>query len=1400
MSELVSVLTVALEEDLSSQLASGETSFDQFLTDQGFSAHSIEAALCSLTLDQITIDDELRYALEDYRLLLGSKTATSGLLTYLHSTTGDDATLSVAGGLGRINSTIQPSELRGGLSLHERAEARAEQYLTDERIVSGPSFQRRYDRPSVQPSKLGQNLSLHEKAVKQAEQTVTERRELSGQSRIRPDQQSPQNIDRIRDYTKLYSAGRKELGNITWKTILIGIDKHIINYQLTRFKDGYISHLDSSNRHDSAQHLTKIYSDGNMYDRWQFQYKGGITDLTIGHFNNTGEDYLWDNTPVAQYHDPVFIKDPLDGFFINVTRITGNNVHENISVDTYGNTIPRDGTTGNSVQVTASTSDMHHGNNNSQYSWEFQMGTIWKKTKAYKIDQAIVQGHQEGTLVPENVKTRFGRLLAYSAIAYNLKNRAAIERNLWPTAYADIANADIVNAARTNTLKSDYQPFKQNTAKQFFKQWSHNQKDDAILLRMSYGVEVAANTTEHYAIVNAKRVYTRSLSDNLSQKQAERLANLTYFSDIALFDSFIASADLASVASSRLNRLTGEQALSDMTYALMPFIIRRQIHDTHHLLNLEKENNHVPKIANRLLKFDLRKNRILTKQLRKSDATYSNYLGFHPVHRTLRWTKHTVQDITKWTDIVFDHIIGWDSRLFTFGLWGGSQLQKTFNWTTNAAEAVTFSVVKGIVHLPKHIYKDTKTLCHQLGQLFTSPTWKGTWDALGRDTKGPRKMIKFAFKSDPFVWAVYHSMGWKDKVFWKKDADLYNTLSLVVKISGAKFTLKADKSINKTELNIHSTLHRFDPNRFQTSSQLFMSNHALFATKLLSHKTYFTNANEILDKMVTKDLNQDISQFVRHFLVSFNSLESIKSSDPILYQVLVHRQKRTALKSIHKFPSQLSAQISAQMQTLISQKLSSYDPKKTLSQYLLNHSRKLSRDFKTITKNQRSRFKKQLLLFNSLYRFAIANTRAINRMARLQNGFKRCTQAIHSTLSTQIKADWNSGGKKEFHRLFVTPIFYSMPVKGKWTRTTQSEVNAINKFLGRYQPGERLFADILLGDLVSSILSNKSVVCMAKRASAELNQSSYGKAALDLINWDIKGATSRMKFILQVGSYNVSRQSIRNLPTYLLDKVRNAKDFWMKHPLSDDSSYISDDLNWYHNGREDGRFLKQWSKQISRDASRGESVAVAWQSDIKTIKSGQTITVGELLNSLKPSNEQWGLHPLQPSNNQPTQPTTKKHTQSPNNSNPKDPDGKPVSVSLLGYKGRLKAARRIKERVFKKKDDPAKNEDPAKNAKEEILDGDTNDSNLVDNSPGSEAKTLSRELDPAKAVKKEADEEIQTLDSDVQSDIEQGLETEEKTLVEDSADMVSQEVETMVETEVETTSEISADIVDAALL
>lgn len=1242
MTELLSALTIALETSLPERLARGETSVDEFFDAEGFSRNEL-----SREIEQfVSCHTEWKTLLEqlgnDPRAVFRDHQLLNQLIATVSSETEGEAVVMTAGGLGRKIQDSNLTTMRTSLSKTSRS--------------LDPS---RYERAdSLTESESRGELKDHVEPLRTETRHSGIKQEYSNHEQ------------EIQGYDKLYTKARKKLGQTTRKTIEVAIAKDIVHYQISRFVSGYERALKSNNR-----------------NQWAYTGADGLGGFTVRH-SLTGDGYV--ALTVDNDHGRYGETWNADYTFSSQQDNKNNNIY-------LSKTVGGDWTLSWGLGNWKST-EFRSG------AISFSNKQIYEHTKLYQEDKSIVEDYHQGDLLPTKIKERFGKILAVSAIAYNMKRRVAIEKQYWPKTYSNLISrtkkgdwgkAYQYNQALTDTLVSVFR----------FSGTS-NQKRDAKALRMLYGAQMAVNRSIKAAWTNADRVYKRDISDGLSAKQAKKFAALTYVSDLVLLDSFIASSDLSRIASNKLSALTGaEKDLTLMTYSLMPFVIRRQVHDSRHIYNLERMGGRNSKIASELLTYDLFKNKCLTETLHYGYNQFEKYLGFDPVHRILRHTKHSIQKMTGFLDKwVFDPLIGGAVRLVTFNQFSGKDLQKAFNGTLGFAESIGFAMVKGVVHLPKHIYKDTKDLSHQLGRVLTGQsTWKGSWDALGRDTKGPRKTLKFAFNVSPAGWIWHKAHGNSDPIL-QKWGNLFDAASVGISAALHQAQIKKDMALAHFEIQLHQSLHEWSPRFFNSPYQLVESSYPKKFKQLKKDR-----------EQLKKDREAFQSKLTQRLLAQLDADMTPKLTAKLtVYMTKYTLDKKFGIKP--SVPSKVTAQFDA-IRAGIADKIKTYDPSKKISHYLFAHTTLLKKQFKQIHQREVARFKRQVKFLEFAHAYRTAINDALYRAARIgkerrERRFidkrvdnlvkgERMYIRLKENLRSQIQNDWTNGGEKLFKHLFIYPISINLKQPKNRSTAINTEISDIQKSYQSRHIGEKVFADILLGDLVSRLLHDKSIVTYGKAAGARLDKTPYGKNVMRLVKWQTKDFVSRMRFVLSVANVSVNEADVQKFTSSVKERslamIQSSgfKTFVGNH------AWAAVDLAWYKKYSSGGYFLKSWKKRIDKDASNNnKGTAARWQEDVNDIKSGQTLTVGQIVNSLGPGKNHWSLTLEKPAITNPVAPAHSSNTKPEPGKNPSEVQPtEPVKVSLLGFKSHIHFAKKLYKKTLGKKSDPIK--DDAKTVKDE---------------------------------------------------------------------------------------------------
>lgn len=1220
MSELLSALKTALSEDLAANISTSKESVDQFLIDQGYDPDRISEEFIGL-LGNHTVEHAQLLELNDYSILFSSREATLSFIDNYSMNRDDDSIQYTGAGIGHITPGQSLSNIRNKLKSHRSELQQREVSLLQERGIN--------DLTQLKEQDVG-GLEHRLSNVKAGSSVLDKRQEhrFTGSHReIHHDREMLDNHSRAFSvYKKAYTDSRLHIQDISVKNLELDLAQRIVAYQVKKFYSGYVSASQGKqNGHDwSSSFKNTTWYDGVDYNQTNYSYSDNNVEktLSVGVIQGGLAESKQTGAP------PVVIS-----YYCDPNNKDDTQINASVTLD------PK--------TATASWTYTNYNKNGCQAN---KRGTIsFDSLKMYQRDQEILKKYRDGTLIPHDLKLKFGHVLALSAVAYNLKRDITIEKRFWPDQFSNI-----VERTRNNSWGKSYSHLNQLRSAEFasLKSNMHNQKRDARGLRMLYGAELAANKTEEYAIKNSKNVYKRAFSDGLSKSTAFKLADLCYVSDLVLFDSFLASKALPRLANGELSTLTGDKALEEMTYRSMPFVIRRQIHESHHILNLEVIDQRVPKTAEFLHKYDKFKNNCLTELLKYSDTYYSNYLGFHPVHRVFRFSKDKIQGVTNvFEHYVFDpilHAISWtripklinNSTLLRF--LPSFTLSGLFNGAIGFTEGLVFAMAHGIKTFPKHLYKDTRNLSRQLGKIFKGEaTWKGSFNAYRRDTSMPRKMIMKGYKYSEFNYFVHKIRGKQDPVF----KNIFGTANMArVGISAMKHKSEVKKDLfeGKLEIRLHKELHEFAPNLIKSPYELL---------EMQSPKV------KVAQKKLTDQL-----------------------------KTLAKQDMRGILRGKYNVSGSYAQAFNKQIQGDVT----SWNAQEKLSTYIKSNTVNERRYFKAVHARQAVRLKRQVTALE----FAHEHRRLINNdlpyAVTLQKSIKHTKRLFESMFSSEIQSDWKNGGKKLFRTLFVNPIAYTIPLYKNQSKAVKKEISKIESYK-KDKIGEKVFGAILIADFASRVLNNKSFIEVDKRLTSALRSTPVGTAVADLVRWDNRKLRSDLGILNRIASLDVYKSSVVRTRSYGRTALNQfASKFSISHP-----KWAKADMTWYKNESSKGRFLKSWRSRISKDASKGKGVAIAWQQDVNAIKSGQTLTVGEVINSLKPSQDQWGLHlekpsditqPVTPANNggsssNPDNVINNKDSQS---STSNDTSSDKIKVNIVGYAVKIKMSSHLIKKIWNK--------------------------------------------------------------------------------------------------------------------
>lgn len=1204
MSELRSALSVALETSLPARIASGETSVDQFLNEEGFSVAAIKTEIDTVTRSHNHWKTRFKQRDSSSWAVFGDQQVLAEMLAFLDAQDGDGSISVSAGGTGWNAGGIKAASMRSN-------------HLQANRVTDQFRFER---ADSLAESNQAEALSKHCETSQSETSSHGVKQEYSTHSKL------------ITDYFDLYALGRQYISKATLNTLKVDVAKRYVHLQLHNFMAAFDAHL--TGRHNWT-YTRKWQGDDNGVDYIgagaSYGHKKTSTNLTVENFSpgdKTGSNnivYLGENG-----QNPMIISNRADGYVIDV-QFSDKKWDNEYNIYTSGDS------------VVINQQAFKGSKEKEDESVSISFNEIVERSKALQRDKAIVQAYKQGDLIPESVKLRFGKILALSAIAYNIKRMVTVEKKLWPSTYSTL-----IARTEDDGWGKAYQTNYNKTVGHQKPVFNKDQKEDARKLEYLDDSEITANATVKLASLNAERVYKRSISEGISKGASMKIADLTYISDIVLFDSFLNSSALGRLSSSSnvLNRVTGGM-FSEMSYALMPVVIQRQIQISRHILNIERTDIHYPRLAHTLLKEDLYKNECLTKALNYETNEFSQYLGFHPVHRTLRFTKNSLKTANNFLEKYF----------------GAPWLDDLVNASIDVVSRIT----KTLIHMPEKMAKDGYKLFRQQWKLYTNIftgqfSLKGTLDAIGRDTKGPRHMIKLINTNI----SGFNRQGESALLV---DYNLGKSMYVGIDALFHKSAIKRDKRIAKAEMSLHSSLHKTYPNLIKSPDQLIEKNYnkadeeaksmlmsdidSILTTdaKLIYPKivntfqeekhsvwTFLGSLKTFIGSLMTFAGNHDISgKEMKGAYIIINRAYSKRFANPLGATVKKQIEKK-AEKKLDIYLETKIKEMNSALNTQFSNSLSSKKVQKEMSRYLEKNSIAVRNTLKTINQRQHLRFQRQLKALKLQHKygnFLLKHIEGGIDLFRFSTDVKELLKFEKASFLSQINEEWNAnwstehdteGGAYEFHKFFVNPY--------KWTLSNGvlPKDTVLGKYVVKKKLGERLFGAILIGDYVHRLITNPTFMADGEELHRRINTFAFGPAILRLVFPQMRRTISRISFILHIGSLKVSKKSLSNLRNNIISEAKRINSSGFENFLDNhhkikktEKKKDQTQLAWYQKNRKDHEFKNHWQKRIGSLANNHNQVALNWQSDVKGIKDGNTMTVGQIINSLEPAPQHWGL-------------------------------------------------------------------------------------------------------------------------------------------------------------------------------
>ena len=1387
MSELLSALKIAINDDWSAQLLAGDLALEGFLGDQGFSFDAIQNELNDLVRYQLP--PELRSTdLSNIATILTNTSTCTALVGFLEKSAKITNLESVGAGAALGSRSLQKGPVVGHKPPVTKQMRTDGEWLEKElskalnRIESGiESNKNKIDHHYI-TNKLSPDALKAEQWYEQAVAPRTAIKTYAADNKLLVDwlkynyrhYKHPyadgwkaasdkvinrQMIDKVDNYASTFRSNhlnfsarsrnyrirtyfdkkwllRAESNAVQWGAnalqtaqevnSLISNHEHIANlYKVARqdtlgradlgaFKGDIIKHIVTKQANNALSNFSAFYkqqsSSNSKYARAMV-----LTDVTWTGTEDEPEPYtthMWYATASSKHYTTSYTAYHITGGSGDTiynsgytTPLVMSNRYDGWVVGrcvkqgkwTYSITVA---TSGNRIYFNEQTSKKAKRKEN--YTTSISMLKLFEMTNAYKRDCAIVQKHRDGTLVPEVVKQNFGQILAVTQTVYGLKRDIAIEKKYWPNVYTDCkkTNWNSTISKVNGDVAQGFDTILTTNTRAF----SQNRKSMAQELQLDYGIQLVVNTSERFALTNAYYVYKRDILDGMSVKQAERLANLTYFSDIILYDEFISLSTVPRL-SRRGYKDIGTNLALGLGCASLPFVIYRQYQYTKRLLKLERVYRYMPKLALLEARADIFKDRVLTKALAKEDSNYSKYLGFHPIRRSCRATSLAIRRGT--ADFETD-VINKDFPKIAAGL------DKTINVLVGA----TLFIAKALKNLPKHLYDDTRTLCRQLGKVFSgNATWLGVWDTLGRDTKGTRDVLFFVGMT------LIGGNVWDPRV-QRMDATLTSFFTTGWQYEKHKAKIKKAEAVFVLEYHLHKSLHKdltstsysnLIKSPFQNLSDHWKFVHndevrIVEAPFRLLRKDIddFRKISKAIDKtktvgvLITNLLDRgELSQILsdsRPFLGSVSSY--IKKHGPGLNEIYIRCIQSSFLKRLYtQLINHLSALKSVYTQGLtvndvfrvyvwqLEKKKANFNLNDFMNKYLRKHFVPLKSVMVGISEVQATRFHRQ----RTVYSFVKTHPNQVQHaleVGAFALHVHQFIEEVDSSIKKQVAVDWSSGGKRLFRRVFDYSLGYALPLAKDRNTFAKNEIASLQQWQYNKKPGEHLFGAILVGDLVHRLIVDTPLLADAGQVEQSLSACAYGVDALRIISWETRKTVDDVRFVLKVGSTNISAKSIAHARVNVVPSLARLTGKRLNQLVLTYPNVIPNDLVWYQQCKTKGLLLKHWRIRVSADAQKGDSVAIAWQKDVKTIKDGGTLSVGEILNSLEPTNDDWALRLVPPSQIAPPDRHPPSLSKAQADKEAVQDSDESLKVSLLGLWGRMRFAKHIYNKFTTKKNEP----------------------------------------------------------------------------------------------------------------
>lgn len=779
-----------------------------------------------------------------------------------------------------------------------------------------------------------------------------------------------------------------------------------------------------------------------------------------------------------------------------------------------------------------------------------------------------------------------------------------------------------------------------------------SQKNQYKAFNPAYNSEKSFHTTERTAYLAGKGAYSDLLGEGATKKTARLGASAVYFAALLEEDK---------------RQLKYANSADKLAYA--PFIFHRQLRVAKEVVHLNRHH-----FAWKLrLAIKLKIGQFIYNKMTKEDNYMKNnkFTGFHPFHRIARKTVSWTKTIWHYTlGPIYKHEFKWFNHTLSFispkaGSWMAGAERKT----ANSVLFIGWHAIKGLWHLPEHLYHHTVYFGKQLLFALTHPwEYRKIWSGLKKDFKGIYHLLRFVYRDMVWAMSVYartiyqvfrlqcgYSTNWKSVFLGAYHKKLYKKVRMIgeawkfaglAALVGKTAATRTAIQIEVLRMHLRRDLHRTG---FLTSPiQHFISNYSKFLTK-----QYDSVKPAQLDNLSSKIeiAHQDIKSHWKKLILDYRKYKTNTN-----YKASVNYR-------INAFTSQLKPQVHTYLHSgihAILDKVSklSHKSKKikkwTLSQYDLDLSQylELRKAYKGLGVLGKKEVAVSFLALKDATKASKQGTIKLG-MQNLNNNAKLVLSrlgAFKKDYSTAVTTDWNNVGEWMGVKLMNALLFSINSKSG------QSEVKSLIK---SNKLGKHAFTDIIGGfevnhyyqeikkdsglvtisrnvrsnleskfkevdTIVSQPLVNKVLKHWLKDNQKSLITKDYLK--VKTYHQTLKKKIHKYERIEKIGHTEVTESDLSTLSTLQKNKLLGQSfatlvghtGKWKSLTLAQQAEYRSQFDSWISYNQNTNHALKRIKNTAkTKDANEVKE----WNSEKSNIETGkQVVSVGSIVLNVKTNN------------------------------------------------------------------------------------------------------------------------------------------------------------------------------------